>query len=568
MKQDLMQPDPQSEVHDKYRHQALVCLTADITNKDLLSVVMVAADMGAVEFLEQILHIKNVYVLKDGKNGIIDVTNLTHGTMKNASQATRTKKLSVSKRKTQPLDMNYGKQQSQEELNKSCLDLIVACPNLHKANQMLDIVPIKQIVRNYWSVYQWIYGILMVVHVTFMSLFSAYGIPLIKETNDTKIWPYITFLLWPIMLLIFEGYYMVASVLHFCRTKSKSSDKTRKMWISSSVKGIIGISWKHLSHITSCIFSTLVIVWFILYYTKNSYQAHILAIVMVFGWLYTIVFTDGFETVHAFTIMLKKIIIRDMTRFIFLYCLVLFAFSLAFQCLFSIAERVEDNFPTEWSTFFVSFNMMIGMDTIFYESFDDDYAAAGREHSATFVKLLYLVYILLTTVILLNLLIAMMTDSYSAVTATEGTTWRVGSVQLAIEIEKNMPFLPKFFKLIGVKQNPEYYDEEKQRWMMSIPRQEVSLKNTAGKKNAFEAIRSLEKEIRDMKNQQDDMNDRIQMLMERSYEQNSSSRPGTAMQNTRVVSAFPKGGLAKRRHSTIHHRPSNLGTVRQNTLLM
>ena len=389
MKQDLMRPDPQSELHEKYRHQALVLLTCELKNKDLLSVLMVAAKEGAVDFLERILHIENVYVFNDGENGVFDVTNLTHGTMRKKSE-TVGKKVSISKHKTQPWDVTQDKQEEQEQLNKSCLELIVTCHNINKANQMLDIIPIKQIVSNYWSVYQWIYGILMVVHLIFMSLFSAYGIPLIKETNDTKIWPYVTFLLWPVMLLIFEAYYIVASIIHFCSTKSTgSTDGT--YGIVSSLRNIIGILWKHMSHMISITFSILVIVWFILYCTGNSYQAHILAIVMVLGWLYTIVFTDGFENVHAFTIMLKKIIIRDMTRFIFLYCLVLFAFSLAFQCLFSIAEGVENNFPTEWSTFFVSFNMMIGMDTIFYESFDEDYAAAGREHSATFVKLLYLV---------------------------------------------------------------------------------------------------------------------------------------------------------------------------------
>ena len=170
--------------------------------------------------------------------------------------------------------------------------------------------------------------------------------------------------------------------------------------------------------------------------------------------------------------------------------------------------------------------------------------------------------------ILLNLLIAMLTDSYSAVTATEGTTWRVGSIQLAIEIEKNMPFLPKLFKLIGVKQNLEYYDEERGRWMMPIPKQEIIIQSKSGRRNVMDAISSLEKEVRELKNQQEDINDRIQMLMERSHEQiPASSRPGTAALNTMGVSALPRGGLVRRRRPSIQHRHSHLGTIRQNTFL-
>ncbi len=565
MRKDLMQPDPQSEVYEKYKRQALIKLTSKLANCDLLTVLMTAAQKGALELLQRILHVPKVYVFQDEFNFIFDVTDLTHETMGDIPQ-TREKKPSRVSPNNKVSAVSLSETGQQDKTTQSCLDLIVGCPNVQMANQMLDIIPIKQVVSDYWSAYQWIYGVLMLVHLIYMSLLSAFGIPLIKETVETHAWPYVLFLLWPIVLLVFEIYYFSINILHFFSKRNNPSgeiSKQRQNSISKVLTSVFRILMRYLAHFTSLAFTILVITWFSLYYTKSRYQAHVLAVSLVLGWLYTIAFTDGFETVHAFTIMLKKIIIRDMTRFLFLYLLVLFAFALAFQCLFSIAENVEAQYPTAWSTFFITFNMMIGMGEIFYDEFDDDYASAVRKDSATFVKILYLVYILLTTVILLNLLIAMMTDSYVAVKLHEGTTWRVGSVQLAIEIEKNMPFLPKFFKFVGIKHNPLHYDPDTQRWKMSIPKQEVSFRKDLTRENAMEAIGRLEKEIRDMKVQYSDINDNIQLLMEKSYEQTSlMGRPSSGRTGLskfrRSVAALQSNPRLERRRSIVRHGESDL----------
>ena len=164
--------------------------------------------------------------------------------------------------------------------------------------------------------------------------------------------------------------------------------------------------------------------------------------------------------------------------------------------------------------------MMIGMGDIFYDGFDDN-------PNSTFIKILYLFYIISTTVILLNLLIAMMTDSYAAVKAREGTTWRVDSVRLAVELEKSMPFLPRIFKLLGIKHNPCRFDPDTKRWMMTIPKAAVIFTKEITRANAVEAIARLEKELKEMKLLYSDINDRLQLLMDKSYETPGSGRPGS-----------------------------------------
>ncbi len=553
MRRDLMHPDSQSEVHEKYRRAALWRLTSRIPNNERLTVSMIAAMRGAKDLLERILHVPKVYVLQTDTSFVFDVSDLTHETMLEAAGAKKEKKAS----RVSPSQASQVTMSDADELDKtsySCLDLIVRSRNLQVANQMLDIVPIRQIVGNYWNAYQWIYGTIMVVHLVYMSLLSAYAIPLITD-DDPQAWPYLLFLSWPTAILLLEIYIIVVGAYNMRKKRdiqSKYSVQSDSNVVSRYLKRFLDFCINNLSHFTAVVFSSLVIAWFILYLTStSSNQAKVLAFAVILGWLYTIAFTEGFETVHAFTIMLKNIIIRDMTRFLFLYLLVMFAFALAFKCLFALAEDLTDEYPDAFSIFFVTFNMMIGMGDFFIDNFDD-------QPNSTFIKALYLFYIILTTVILLNLVIAMMTDSYAAVKASEGTTWRVGSVRLAVELEKSMPFLPRIFNVLGIKHNPMRYDPDTKRWMMTIPKRAVIYRKEITRDNAIEAIARLQRELREMKLQYADISDRLQVLMEKSYERPSSAgaaRPGPRVRRSVVQ---PRGSMTERRPSLGRHGESDL----------
>ena len=546
-----MQPDSQSEVYQRYRRVALTRLTSEIPNSERLTVNMLAARRGAKDLLERILHVPKVYVFQKEKNFLFDVTDLTHETMADNNLSKEKKASRVSPTDAAGLD-------SSEKTSYSCLDLIVRSPNLLVASQMLDIIPVQHIVGDYWSAYQWMYGTIMVVHLVYMSLLSAYAIPLIND-QDPEIWPHVLFLTWPCGFLLFEFYFFIVSIITKCRKKDiqtkQSVQQSQGNIISRTFDRLLNWIISNLSHITSLLFSSLVITWFVLYLTSTpTKQAYVLAVALIIGWIHTIAFTEGFESVHAFTIMLKNIIVRDMTRFLFLYLLVMFGFALAFKCFFSLPDStLSDSYPDAWSIYFVTFNMMIGMGDIFDDTLD-------AHPNATFIKVLYLFYIILTTVILLNLLIAMMTDSYAAVKAREGTTWRVGSVRLAIDLEKNMPFLPKVFKFLGIKHNPLHFDPDTKRWMMTIPKQAVIFNKGRTRDNAIEAISRLERELTEMKLQYSDISDRLAALMEKAYERPSSARPvsGKPARLRRSVAALQSKISIEKRSSVVRHGESDL----------
>ena len=57
------------------------------------------------------------------------------------------------------------------------------------------------------------------------------------------------------------------------------------------------------------------------------------------------------------------------------------------------------------------------------------------------LQMVFAAYLCLSTIIMLNMLIAMMNSTYSLVSSTRASTWRVESLRTALWFERKMPLL-------------------------------------------------------------------------------------------------------------------------------
>ena len=168
-------------------------------------------------------------------------------------------------------------------------------------------------------------------------------------------------------------------------------------------------------------------------------------------------------------------IVSDVRRFLIVYVCVLLAFAFALHSLFQISNTIAEAYPTMADTIFLVFNIMVGMGELFDENFETGMSNVGR--TAWFVKVVYVIYLILATIVLLNMLIAMMNDSYSQTLAVQKYHWRVDSIQIGVSIERFLPWLPKFFSKIIYREIPgedEKYDDKK--FYLSLPRCEYDAK--------------------------------------------------------------------------------------------
>ena len=458
MRKELTYPDEESDLHQRYQREAVVFLTAEIPNNNQMSVIAYATQIGAIAMLRAILNMPLVYRFRRYDRHVFDVTNLTPNTLeqtrKRASSSASARNVlfhlgTVDVANTDDIRHNNGDREYEVD---SCLDIIARMDDELVATEMLDILPIRQLVTNYWSAYQWIFGALMTIHIVYMALFSAYNLPhshvVTNATSGsvgrTEGSPSYLFLLWPVLLMLFELYVIVAQAYLHCTRSSRrrragaddGSAETNRfcsgiprdviyyvfVWIIANGSNLMGI-----------VFPASVIAWFVAKLLSSDAELYLLATAVLLGWMYTILFTKGFETVHSLSIMLKHIIIRDVTRFLFIYIFILTGFGFAMHALFHIAQNVGKDFPTVWHSLFFTFNLLVGTaDLNFDNDFDESYKLIGS--NSLVVKLVYILYMVLATVVLLNMLIAMLTQTYSGVVEREGSTWQVGSLRLALQV--------------------------------------------------------------------------------------------------------------------------------------
>uniref|UniRef100_A0A0N5C9Q3 ANK_REP_REGION domain-containing protein n=1 Tax=Strongyloides papillosus TaxID=174720 RepID=A0A0N5C9Q3_STREA len=158
----------------------------------------------------------------------------------------------------------------------------------------------------------------------------------------------------------------------------------------------------------------------------------------------------GLKFVGPFVIMVYKIIIGDMFRFLLIYLIFLVSFSQAFFILFLSCER-ENNYiymvhlfnnssnenfdnilqkPSQ--TIMRMFLMSVGEFSAIYRNIYQCKSSLAIQG-----KIMFLVYELLVTVMLLNLLIAMMTRTYEKISETH-KEWKRQWAQVILMIEQSL----------------------------------------------------------------------------------------------------------------------------------
>ncbi|XP_005103404.2 uncharacterized protein LOC101847512 [Aplysia californica] len=87
---------------------------------------------------------------------------------------------------------------------------------------------------------------------------------------------------------------------------------------------------------------------------------------------------------------------------------------------------------------FYLFNLMLGMTDVLEDGVEDAMSESGQ--GVFYLEFLYSIYMVIGHIVLLNLLIAMLNDSYSAVREVHQVTWRVEAVQLGMSLANSFPF--------------------------------------------------------------------------------------------------------------------------------
>lgn len=160
---------------------------------------------------------------------------------------------------------------------------------------------------------------------------------------------------------------------------------------------------------------------------RPTVEPIMLALASIFGWCYILFFFLGFRLTGPFVVMIFRMLVGDVLRFVSIYSVFLMGFSTAFYVLWgqsgpmAYIHQLESNFL-----------MMVG-------DFDTFYGHSSLSQNRVVAIFFMIFYIVLVTILLVNLLIAMMGSTYSTISEAADKQWLLEWARIIYSLEHEMP---------------------------------------------------------------------------------------------------------------------------------
>ncbi|KAK1331706.1 hypothetical protein QTO34_009680 [Cnephaeus nilssonii] len=310
----------------------------------------------------------------------------------------------------------------------SVLEIITFhCRSPHR-HQMVVLEPLNKLLQAKWDLLMPRFFFNFLCFLIYMLIFTAAFLPM-KGTVGNSLQ-----LLGHILILLGGGYLLVGQLWYFWR---------RRLFIWISFLD----SYFELLFLVQALLTVLSQV---LHFLAVEWYLPLLVSSLVLGWLNLLYYTRGFQYTGIYSVMIQKVILRDLLRFLLVYLVFLFGFSVA---LVSLSQEVRDSrvpassnaTEAAWSgagqedaegsevpyhgimeTALELFKFTIGMGEL---AFQEQLRFRGA------VLLLLLAYVLLTYILLLNMLIALMNETVSSVTTDSWSIWKLQKAISVLEME-------------------------------------------------------------------------------------------------------------------------------------
>lgn len=162
----------------------------------------------------------------------------------------------------------------------------------------------------------------------------------------------------------------------------------------------------------------------------------VVSLASLLSWTFLLYYARGFRKIGFYVVVIREMILEDLIRFLLIFIVFLGGFSVAFISLFR--ETNDEHFTAFPQTLFALFKMML---------FDFSVLKLDDAVSSGLATALFVFYVVITGVLLLNLLIAMMNNTYSRIIAQSKAQWELERASLIMLVERRIPFsLQKYLR--------------------------------------------------------------------------------------------------------------------------
>ena len=472
--------DPQK--YQEYQRKAVYYLRSCIENNDGLTVLQYAADRGLVSCVQMMLTTKDVFVIppetkKGGEGRLhfrIDVTNLCpeyrvtpkmmYGdreidTLKQQHDVNDYKKLDMSTIEDEnPLSPKEGTGKEETSVTEprnpknsspsgnakfpTFVDALAKVKPANKAGEILESIPMITLTRLQWRRYQWFSIVWMMIHFGLMS-FLTYQSKRELATNKRGFMErsLITSKL-DALILIYASFIFLTNFVVRIRRQiclNKLTDQEHEMIKDDS--GILS----NVTQFVKCLLdqAEIIVEFFFVTFTWAVYiakttnlntndYAWIKGFFLLFGWILLLIPLRSYSPVYKLIAVLKYITITDMFPWILLYITISSAFASAIQLQFQLLpnsptcieedHEMKGTLPDFIRALFELILMTTGLDIEITQVQNVACVFKHHQRKANATMILITLYAVISAVVLLNMLIAIMSNTVTE--AQQGKGWR------------------------------------------------------------------------------------------------------------------------------------------------
>lgn len=317
----------------------------------------------------------------------------------------------------------------------SVLETIVFKSNAYNRHKMIVLEPLNHLLQEKWDSFAgMIFYVKFILYILYMSIFTAtaYHRPLegqppfplqgtVKDNSRVA----------GEVFVMFGGIYIfICQIIYFW--------KRRPSLHILMMDGYFEILF--------FLHAALLLCSGIIYLAGSEVYVALMVFALVIGWVNMLYYTRGFQQTGIYSVMIQKTILRDMLRFLLVYIVFLFGFAAALVTLIGEApqeaanstETGDKEAASSYSGLYITslelFKFTIGMgDLEFNENLKFKH----------FFMFLLILYVVLTYVLLLNMLIALMSETVNKVSIESKSIWKLQRAATILDIER---FLPRFVR--------------------------------------------------------------------------------------------------------------------------
>ncbi|XP_029068602.1 transient receptor potential cation channel subfamily V member 3 isoform X2 [Monodon monoceros] len=307
--------------------------------------------------------------------------------------------------------------------DNSVLKIIVYNTNIDNRHEMLTLEPLHTLLHMKWKKFAkymfflsfcsyFFYNIIL----TFISYYHARGEEALSHPFAYKMWwlqllGRMFVLIWAMCISVKEG---IAIFL------LRPSD----------MQSILSDAWFHFVFFVQAV---LVILSVLLYLFACKEYLACLVLAMALGWANMLYYTRGFQSMGMYSVMIQKVILHDVLKFLFVYIVFLFGFGVALASLIEKCSKDNEDCSSYGSfsdTVLELFKLTIGL---------GDLKIQQNSKYPILSLFLLITYVTLTFVLLLNMLIALMGETVENISKESERIWRLQRARTILEFEKMLP---------------------------------------------------------------------------------------------------------------------------------